>query len=265
VTEDSQAEGVVEASLDALDSTGEVVQRKARRTLRETMRLRQPEFRYGELLVLLLVTFVFNGAVTRQNRWHSIIFVALESLTLLFALLASKARPLTIRIAVIVSALAFLGAAFQLGTHSNTARAASSILNVLLVIVAPLVVVRAIIRRRVVDVRTVLASLCLYVMIGTFFAMVFIAVQSTTGVPFFKQNAHAAPSDFSYFSFVTLTTVGYGDLTAAHSLGRTLAAFEAMFGQLYLVSVVAVLVSNMGPIFSSRKGGDADDDDDADD
>jgi voltage-gated potassium channel Kch len=49
-----------------------------------------------------------------------------------------------------------------------------------------------------------------------------------------------------YFSFVTLTTVGYGDLTAAFDAGRIASIFEALFGQLYLVSVVALLVANLG-------------------
>jgi len=49
-----------------------------------------------------------------------------------------------------------------------------------------------------------------------------------------------------YFSFVTLATVGYGDYTAASDLGRMLAVSEALMGQLYLVSVVALLVANMG-------------------
>jgi len=48
-----------------------------------------------------------------------------------------------------------------------------------------------------------------------------------------------------YFSFVTLATLGYGDYTPAGSLGRTLAIVEALFGQLYLVTVIAVLVSRM--------------------
>ena len=49
-----------------------------------------------------------------------------------------------------------------------------------------------------------------------------------------------------YFSFVTLTTVGYGDLTASNSVGRAFAVQEALFGQIYLVTVVALLVSNLG-------------------
>jgi hypothetical protein len=44
-----------------------------------------------------------------------------------------------------------------------------------------------------------------------------------------------------------MTTVGYGDLTAASAPGRTLSVAEAMLGQLYLVTVVAVLVSNLKP------------------
>jgi hypothetical protein len=48
-----------------------------------------------------------------------------------------------------------------------------------------------------------------------------------------------------YFSFVTLATLGYGDYTAAGELGRTLAIVEALVGQLYLVTVIAVLVSRM--------------------
>jgi hypothetical protein len=49
-----------------------------------------------------------------------------------------------------------------------------------------------------------------------------------------------------YFSFVTLTTTGYGDLTARYDAGRMTAILEALFGQLYLVSIVALLVANMG-------------------
>jgi hypothetical protein len=49
-----------------------------------------------------------------------------------------------------------------------------------------------------------------------------------------------------YFSFVTLTTVGYGDLTASNEVGRAVAILEALAGQLYLVTIVALFVSNLG-------------------
>jgi hypothetical protein len=63
---------------------------------------------------------------------------------------------------------------------------------------------------------------------------------------FFAQTSAESGVDYVYFSFVTLTTVGYGDLTSRLDLGRMCSIFEALFGQLYLVSVVALLVSNVG-------------------
>jgi hypothetical protein len=57
-----------------------------------------------------------------------------------------------------------------------------------------------------------------------------------------------------YFSYITMTTVGYGDYTAAGNLGRTLSASEALFGQLYLVTVVAVVVSRLGRRREPRAG-----------
>jgi len=64
--------------------------------------------------------------------------------------------------------------------------------------------------------------------------------------PFFAQTDTIARTDFLYFSFVTLTTTGYGDLSAAGNAGRALSVSEAILGQVYLVTVVAVVVSNLG-------------------
>ena len=72
------------------------------------------------------------------------------------------------------------------------------------------------------------------------------AVGTIQSDPFFAQQAHATVADYLYFSFVTQTTVGYGDLTAAGGFGRALAVLEALIGQLYLVTVIALLVSNLG-------------------
>jgi hypothetical protein len=52
---------------------------------------------------------------------------------------------------------------------------------------------------------------------------------------------------YLYFSFTTLTTVGFGDLTAGSDAGRMLAVMEALLGQLYLVTVVAFIVATRRP------------------
>ena len=64
--------------------------------------------------------------------------------------------------------------------------------------------------------------------------------------PFFAENVRGDQSDFLYFSFASLTTTGYGDLTAATNVGRSFAITEALIGQIYLVTVVALIVGNIG-------------------
>jgi voltage-gated potassium channel Kch len=78
------------------------------------------------------------------------------------------------------------------------------------------------------------------------FGGVFATIDEFGESDFFQNGAHAT-SDFLYFSFATLTTVGYGDFVAQTSLGRSLAITEALIGQIYLVTVVAVIVSNLRP------------------
>ena len=69
-------------------------------------------------------------------------------------------------------------------------------------------------RRRLIDVHTVLGALCIYVLIGMFWAFVFTAIGAFGSDPFFVQTSTPTSADYLYFAFVTLTTVGYGDLTA---------------------------------------------------
>ena len=92
---------------------------------------------------------------------------------------------------------------------------------------------------------TVAGAVCIYVLIGMMFAFAYAAIDAIDGQDFFVQTSHATLPNFLYFSFITQTTVGYGDYTAAGNLGRALASLEALVGQLYLVTVIAVLVSRM--------------------
>jgi hypothetical protein len=64
--------------------------------------------------------------------------------------------------------------------------------------------------------------------------------------PFFASQEGGTRSDYMYFSFITMETVGYGDLTPQGGPGRALAAIEGLLGQIYLVTAVAALVGNLG-------------------
>ncbi len=213
---------------------------------------RVPEYRYGVLLSLLALTYFFAG-IAPIGRLTTLLTVIIESATLAVALLASGAHRVTVRIASVVIAFGLVMAVAQMFVKGHAITSATAGIAALLVLVAPISIVRGLVARHTLDLKTVLGALCLYVMIGLFFAFTFNAIQTISGNPFFAQVHHGNAPDFMYFSFVTLTTVGYGDLTALGHLGRSLSAFEAMLGQVYLVTVVALLVSNLGPVAMTRR------------
>jgi hypothetical protein len=79
-----------------------------------------------------------------------------------------------------------------------------------------------------------------------FYAFLYGAIDHVGNVPFFTGAVAATMSHCLYFSFTTISTVGYGDLTASTNLGHTLAVSEALLGQVYLVTVVSLIVGNLG-------------------
>lgn len=101
-----------------------------------------------------------------------------------------------------------------------------------------------------VTVQAVLGLVTVYLLLGLFFAYLFMTAD-VLGSGFFA-GAEKDPASFVYFSYVTLATVGYGDLRAAAGLPRALAVLEAVLGQLYLVTVVALAVGRVG----TRRAGD---------
>jgi hypothetical protein len=208
--------------------------------------LARGEYRFGLVLVLLLGNFVMlmTGST---STWVRPLSVALSGATLLAALYAANVGERSRRIATVCVAIAFLGSLSFIAFGTSSGAAAAGVLDAVLIVVAPVAIARSVIRRRVIDVRTILAALCIYVLLGMLWAFVFSAIGNLGSAAFFVQVSHPTSADYLYFSFITQLTVGYGDLTASGNLGRACAVLEALFGQIYLVTVVAVLVSRLVP------------------
>ncbi len=209
-----------------------------------TIEAQLPGFRYGVVLLLLFATFIVEASGF-DGSWYKVVTVALQGATLVMAFVASGVGRHLRRIAIVVAVLAFIGALSAALNDAPSTGAVFGILSFLVVVAAPVVIARAIARRGVVDIHTVLGALCIYVMLGMLFAFLFGAIGGVISEPFFAQTTHATSADYLYFSFVMLTTTGYGDFTAATGLGRAVAVFEALSGQLYLVVIVALLVGRM--------------------
>jgi hypothetical protein len=206
---------------------------------------RSPGYRFGYVLGLFFVTYAVMAAGP-PDAWARLLTVLLEWFTLMGALLAARVRRRFFRTAAVVGIVAFVSAALSLLISNSTdPTGVFFLLNVLLVAVAPVAIASSLYRRRIVDIHTVAGAICIYVLVGMMFSFLYAAMDATMQGNFFVQTAHATLPNFLYFSFVTLTTVGYGDYTAAGDFGRAFATIEALVGQLYLVTVVAVLVSRM--------------------
>jgi hypothetical protein len=206
---------------------------------------RVPAYRFGVVLLLLLATFIFLASGP-SGDWVAVVAVVLQGATLLAAFSAAGVRRGLFHLTVAVVLIALVSASTAIIVGGKDVSGSLFLLNLLLVGAAPVVIIHSLIRRRVIDFRTVLGAICVYILLGMMWAFAFTAAGTFDSEPFFAQEAHATVADYLYFSFTTITTVGYGDLTAARSFGRALAVLAALIGQLYLVTVIALLVSNLG-------------------
>jgi len=206
---------------------------------------RVPAYRFGIVLLLLLATFIFLASGP-SGDWVAVVAVVLQGATLLATFSAAGVKRGLLHLTVAVVLIALVSASTAIIVGGRDVSGSLFLLNLLLVGAAPVVIIHSLIRRRVIDFRTVLGAICVYILLGMMWAFAFTAAGTFDSEPFFAQEAHATVADYLYFSFTTITTVGYGDLTAARSFGRALAVLAALIGQLYLVTVIALLVSNLG-------------------
>jgi Ion channel len=207
--------------------------------------------RYGVLLLALAVTFFFEG-VAEPGDVQRAIGTVLVGTTLLLALYAAEVPSGRLRGAlVIVTAIVAAVVVASLAGKGSTVTGLAALANGLLLALAPPAVVMGVYRNLrttgEVTVTVVAGVLCLYMLLGLMFAFAYVALQNLGGAPFFAGGSAAVPSRAVYFSFVTMTTVGYGDYTARTNLGHTLAISEALIGQIYLVTVVAAIVGRLVP------------------
>ena len=126
----------------------------------------------------------------------------------------------------------------------SSAATAAAVLAVLVILTRGIV---RLVRERGVTVQAVSGALTTYLLIGLEFALVVRVIVGISSHPYFAQvtNAAVTQSQEIYFSFTTLTTTGYGDLSPVLSAGRALSVLEMLTGQIYLVTVIGLLVGNL--------------------
>ena len=203
--------------------------------------------RYGLLLLVTTLLVAVQGALP-PSALQRLAVTALASAALLLAFHAARVpRPAMLLAGGLVAAVMTAATVRALG--GDIGAGAASLMNAALVALGPPAVAIGVVRdlRTVGEVRleAVMGTLSLYILIGTFFGFVYGAVERFGDTALFG-GAEATVSDCVYFSFTTLTTVGFGDLAPVTQVGQTLAVFEALVGQIYLVTIVSLIVGNIG-------------------
>jgi hypothetical protein len=204
--------------------------------------------RYGLLLVTILLSLAVQG-IAPAGKLQQLIVTALAAATALLAVRAAGLGPRVVRLAAALSAVMLLLSIVRAG-GGGVGEGAVRAMNALVVALGPPAVAIGVARdlraSGHVRLEAVLGVLSLYMLLGMLFAFTYGAIDKLGGDPFFAGGEDPTASHCLYFSFTTLTTVGYGDFVARSDLGHTLAIFEALIGQIYLVTIVSVLVTNLG-------------------
>ncbi|HEX4090843.1 MAG TPA: ion channel [Trebonia sp.] len=202
---------------------------------------------YALVLLLILATYALSTALTAA--WATSLVVAVQIGVVWVTLRAARARRTAQVFANVALALAAAAAVTNLIVdHQFHTDAIVAWVSCALYLGAPGAIVRHLLRRRTVDAETVLGAIAAYLMAGMFFAFLYRALGIVqTHPPFFGPQGPGTFSQDLFFSFTTLTTTGYGDLTPAGNPGQSFAVLEMLIGQLFLITAVGKVVSSWRP------------------
>jgi hypothetical protein len=200
-----------------------------------------PTGRYGVLLLLLILTYLLSAS--------GLSALAAQLQTLLFfgvLLLVLRSERSSRRTALLIGAMALAGSAAAAGaalSHTTDGEGAAAIWKGVILLLTVVLIVRRVLERPTVTLQSIYGALSAYLIVGLMFAAFYAAIERLVPGPFFAGHQPANTQTIQYFSFTTLTTLGYGDFTAVGNSGRALAVIEALTGQVFLATLVARLVA----------------------
>jgi Ion channel len=201
---------------------------------------------FGIVILLVLATFV-AASLTRYTGWSAVAISVLGCTTATVALASSGIREALLSTAIgLASACVGLAIVAAVTDRSGFLGAAALIQIVLLAWGAG-TVLRAVLREESVGFRTILGAISVYLIIGLLFASLYVAVDRLQPGGFFGPTAELHTGDYVFFSFTTLTTTGYGNLVPGGQPGKMCSVLEMLIGQIFLVTLIAGLVSLWRP------------------
>jgi Ion channel len=202
-------------------------------------------FRYGAVFVLIVALLVFVIVAPAGNAARAVV-LALEGLALLVVVATSRerreVRKVRVRTLGVAATLA-VGAVASGVLPLPVVFVTNGVLT-LSILVALVGGILRLVRLHGATLQVVAGALTIYVLLGLIFAWLVSFVADVDAGAYFAEGGDASLGERVYYSFTVLTTTGFGDLTAATPAGHALAVVEMLLGQLYLVTVIGVLVGS---------------------
>ena len=200
--------------------------------------------RYGALLLLLITSYLLSAFIKRH--WMESLQVVLFTAAMLLALRSSSVSRRGVRLVLIVAVVGMpVMLALSLSTATgDTGTGIADIWTGLVLLIAAVMIVYRVLSFGSVTLQSIFGAISAYLVIGLMFAAFFAAIYRFSGDKFFVAGEQVnGTQTFQYFSFTTLTTLGYGDYTAAYNSGQAVAVLEALTGQVFMATLVARLVA----------------------
>jgi hypothetical protein len=201
---------------------------------------------FGLVLGLVVVTFILTSLIDNSG-WGSVLIMAATAATSIVALTSSHSPPHYVHITIYLSGLSLLLAVVGAASGADLWLNLGAVIQVSLLAIAMVAVLVRVITAVEVNARVILGAISVYTVLGLLFGFVYEAISRVQSTPFFEGVPHLHHGDFLFFSYTTLTTTGYGNFVPSGQPGEMISTFEMLIGQIFLVTLIAGLVSLWRP------------------
>jgi Ion channel len=205
---------------------------------------------FGVVLLLVVLLYVL-GSLLSYTGWPGVVLSVVTGTCVIVALVSADADHRLVVWGGSLSVAAVVLVVISAAAGGSAASGAAALIQAILLTVAAAEVLGTALTEHEVGFRTILGAISVYLILGLLFSFAYAAIDRLQSGAFFGKALQTG--DYVFFSFTTLTTTGYGNLVPAGQPGRMLSGLEMLIGQIFLVTLIAGLVSLWRPGSRARR------------